>query len=358
MPSFTSSFDRIKKIRLIPDHDWGKVSLLMVGLTVTILLAWEITVRAQGYGPSYNDTPGHWSISRDRLDSHPNAVVVIGASRIRFGLDHETVSQTFGGAEVINLAINGAGGRPVLSQLASNPDFKGTVLCGYTPALFWAPGGPPMNKTMDWLAAHQNRTPSQWIGQRLVLIPESSIAFLEIEDLRLHEMIRNNIPLPNREGVRIPPRFPPYFGKIHFDRRQVLWEKMETDEAFQRKVQEIWRPLFSGAPPLPPPLLASMQADVAEDVQKIESRGGRVIFIRYPSTGWLREHERQTTPRDTHWDPLVDEFGIFGIHYEDHEELQGYDCPEWSHLTGADALQFTRDLMKIIQTHRTPPSHF
>ncbi|MCC5877879.1 MAG: hypothetical protein JJU11_16800 [Candidatus Sumerlaeia bacterium] len=353
MRSFTSSFDRIKKIRLIPGHNWGKVSLLMVGLTVTILIAWEMRVRAMGYGPSINDTPGHWAIMRDKLDSHPDAIVVIGASRIRFGLDHDTVSQAFGGRKVINLAINGAGARPILSHLANDKNFSGTILCGYTPSLFWAPGGPPLNKTMDWLNAYHNRTPSEFVGQRLVMVPESRIAFLEAEDLRFHNMIRSLIPLQNRGGVQIPPRFPPYFGEILADRQQVMWKKMETDPDLQQKVQEIWRALFSGAPPLPPPLLESLRGEVIEDVAKITARGGEVIFIRYPSTGWLREFERETSPRETHWDPLVEQTGSIGIHYKDFPELSGYDCPEWSHLTGPDALQFTRDLMTILQAKRS-----
>jgi hypothetical protein len=41
--------------------------------------------------------------------------------------------------------------------------------------------------------------------------------------------------------------------------------------------------------------------------------------------------------------------GAPGIHFEDHPQLAGFDCPEWSHLTSADAVQFTATLMPLLE---------
>jgi len=38
-----------------------------------------------------------------------------------------------------------------------------------------------------------------------------------------------------------------------------------------------------------------------------------------------------------------------GIHFEDHPELQGYELPEWSHLSASEANRFTAALMPIVQ---------
>jgi hypothetical protein len=353
MRSFTSSFDRIRKVRLVPDRPWPRIGLMVVAMTLALTLGWEATVRGvMGYGTSINDTPGLWAMSRDTLARHPDSVAIIGASRIRFGLDHDVVSEALGGARVVNLSMNGSVARPQLANLAADEAFTGLVICGYTPGLFWAPGGPNLQQAIDWIEAAPRRTPSARLGQALALGPESVLAFLNKEDLALGPLLRRWIRIPNREGARLPPRLPPYFARNLVNRREIMWEKMETDPAFQLEVQGIWRVLFSFGGPLPPDLLAKLRADVVADVKRIRARGGEVIFVRFPSSGWLREFENETAPREAYWEPLLAESGCLGIHFEDYPELNQYECPEWSHLTGADALQFSKDLMRIVAARR------
>ncbi len=350
MPLSTSSSDR-----MVPEQPWGRVAACMAVLVILALGGWEAAVRGMGYGPSYNDTALLWGMSRDDLKSHKNdtnVVAIVGASRIRFDLDHEAVSETFGGVPVVNLSMNGSVARPVLHDLATDETFCGTVICGYVPNLFWAPGGPNLEETEKWLREYAHRTPSSRAGQWIALAPESVFAFLQKEDLSLGPLAHRLVQLPNREGVMMPPELPPYFARVDRTRREHMWEKMETDPDFQQRVQNIWKGLFSMARPLPPPLLEKLRGEVVADVEAIRARGGDVILVRFPSTGWVREFENETAPRDTHWDPLIAASGCMGIHFEDYPELRDYQCPEWSHLTRADAETFSRDLMRIIGEKR------
>ena len=89
------------------------------------------------------------------------------------------------------------------------------------------------------------------------------------------------------------------------------------------------------------------------NVEKIRSKGGKVLFVRFPSTGKLRDLENKYTPRKAYWDRILEVTGAPGIHFEDHSQLQGFDCPEWSHLTKADATKFTQRLMTLIQELRS-----
>jgi len=89
-------------------------------------------------------------------------------------------------------------------------------------------------------------------------------------------------------------------------------------------------------------------AKTKEHVAMIEKRGGRVIFLRFPSSGRVRELENQFFPRPVFYDRLVAASGNH-IHFEDHSELQGFLLPEWSHLTRADATEYTRRLMPLIK---------
>ena len=346
MPLSTSSSDRP-----VPDQAWGRVGLGMVALAAAALLTWEIIVRsALGYGQSYTDGPLLWGFWRDRLKGwDENAVAIVGSSRIRFDLVHEQVSEAIGDAPIAHLAINGSVQRPVLHDLAQDPSFRGTVLVGYTPGLFWVPGGPNMTMTTEVTDKYPRRTPSDKASQYIAFLPQSVFAFLNKEDLALPKLLRETLALPNREGVMVPPRMPPYLAKVEADRGERMWEKLETDPEFQAEVQGIWKTLFQLAPPLPPELIAKERAEVAADVAAIRARGGDVIFIRFPSSGWIREHERENNPREALWDPLIEETGAVGIHFEDYPELSGYTCPEWSHLTRADSETFTRDLLRILK---------
>jgi hypothetical protein len=80
-------------------------------------------------------------------------------------------------------------------------------------------------------------------------------------------------------------------------------------------------------------------------VQKIRARGGKVVFVRLPVSGELKKLEDRATPRTGLWTRLLKESGAPGIYFEDYPELAGFVCPEWSHLSAPDSIQFTRRLV-------------
>src|SRR5690606_17923712 len=167
----------------------------------------------------YNDTPALWSVWRDRLREHSeDAIVIVGDSRIRFDLDHKLVQETFPGREIVSLAMNGSVARPVLHELAEDETFRGTVFCSYTPNLFWAPGGPLYDSTVEWIEYEKKETISQRVGQHIMMVPDSMFAFINNEDLALNPLLKR-IPLPAREGLQLPPAYPPYMCEVLEDRR-------------------------------------------------------------------------------------------------------------------------------------------
>jgi hypothetical protein len=357
MPSSTSNSEASVRLthpanltldgRLIPMHGWGRLTGITVVVFFLLLLGWEILLRGMGYGPSYNDTPGLWALWRNKV-AGSDQVVLMGSSRIRFNLSHEPVSKAFGGTEVINLSMNGSVARPVLHDLAKDETFSGTVICDYTPNLFWAPGGPNMDTTMEFVNYRPAESPIQWMEQRVLLVPDSLLTFIQTDDMTLKPLLGRLFPLPNRQGARLKPRLPFYFQKIEFSRREKMWDVFERSPEMQEDMKSIWSGLMAFMKPLPPPLVEQLLAGVVEDVKAIEARGGRVIFVCFPSTGAYLEHEQATVPRATHWDLLIHRTGTLGIHYEDYPELSGFDCPEWSHLTASDAEKFSEALVAIL----------
>jgi hypothetical protein len=55
-------------------------------------------------------------------------------------------------------------------------------------------------------------------------------------------------------------------------------------------------------------------------IDKIKARGGKVAFIRPPSTGAVLERETRFYPRDQYWDRLIATMESPGFYYTDHPD--------------------------------------
>ncbi|HSH09732.1 MAG TPA: hypothetical protein VK995_05055, partial [Oceanipulchritudo sp.] len=152
-----------------------------------------------------------------------------------------------------------------------------------------------------------------------------------------------------RASAYMTPEDPPYFGLTTIDRRNHMWHRAERDPELQHRIQQTWLPMFTFLPPYGGPGLDELFLSVKADVDKITARGGKVVFIRFPSTEDLRQLEQELWPRDAFWDRLIAETGAPGIHFEDYADLSGFWCPEWSHLSRVDAVTFTRNLIPHIR---------
>lgn len=344
MPSSTSSFDRP-----VPERPWLPMAVAALALALAATAAWELQVRRMGYVPDLNDTDDLWALHRDRVRS--GSTVVIGSSRTVFDLDLDVMEEALGTAP-IHLGLVGSCPRPVLADLAADEEFRGTLLVGVTPGLFFAPGGPPVEKSNEHLKYRRNRSPSQRAGHAISRLLEARLAFLNDDDLALKKLVAR-VPLSDRPGAKVPPRLPPYLGPMLPSRSVRMSERLATDESFQKEVQAIWKGLAAAAPPMDEAKAKAVRErvlhEVATQVRTLRGRGARVVFLRLPSTGYLRELEEKALPRRLYWDALLSRTGAPGIHFEDHPELRGFPCPEWSHLSAVDATRYTRAMMPILE---------
>jgi hypothetical protein len=85
--------------------------------------------------------------------------------------------------------------------------------------------------------------------------------------------------------------------------------------------------------------------DTMTAVNKIRARGGKVVFVRLPVSGELKSLEDRISPRSQFWEPLVKRTAVTGIYFEDYPELASFTCPEWSHLSAGDSVEFSKRLV-------------
>jgi hypothetical protein len=345
--------------------------VIAVVLALLATAGWELRVRAMGYGPSINETSDLWALQRSRLDQAGVNAVIVGSSRAQFDLDLESMAAYFGGEKPVQLSMPGTSPMELLESVAQAENFHGTVILGVTPALWFVPAGQPVEQARKAVGRYENWSPSQKVGLRLGIVLQERLAFLNPEDLDLAALL-GRIQFPPRAAAASnqPPLLPPYFARVDELRQARMWEKCDFGSPLALEIQSRWIPLFT--PPPPPPHMSEEEfrqgfaefmegqlGRLATAVETIRARGGRVVFVRPPSTGELRELERRFSPRPAFYDRMLEATGAGGIHFEDHPQLAAFDCPEWSHLEAPDAVAFTKALMPLlIQTlEETDVSH-
>jgi len=352
MHSSTSNFERS-----IPALPWQGLLVGTLLLTAIATVAWEIRARAWGYAPALNDTSDLWADQRTAVQ--PDSVVVIGDSRALFDTDLDAVEQGLG-HRPIQLALVGSCAYPVLENLANDESFHGTVIASLIPLMWLAPQpAPPYQNSLKAIQRYQRRNVAQRASHHLGMILEEHVAFMKQEDLTLEQLLKR-IDIPNRASFHAPPALPPYFQTIDRDRRTRMTEATAKPGPLQDRVKYGWLPLFTPPPPpsyVPPEAFAKFMgesiekrfADTVAAVKKIQARGGKVVFVRFPVVGPLKEHEDKLTPKAGPWTRIIAETGAPGIYFSDHPELM-FDCPEWSHLSAADSVEFTKRLVPHLKT--------
>jgi hypothetical protein len=335
----------------MPTSPYVKAGLLALTLLISFLIGWEIYLRQQGFILSYNDDEALWAYHHQKIyESTAASPVLIGSSRIKFGIDLATWKATTGAAPT-QLAQVGTSPRPVLADLARDNNFKGTVVVGITEMLFFAPSGSfPEQQAQKCIAFYPKWSIAQRTSFSLNRLLESRLLFLDEELFSLRSLLKR-LYIADRPGVFALPPFPMKFTTNNFDRQTFITPEFEADTTLQNRQRSIWMYIATKAPqmPMPDSVLTGIFKDVASDVAKIRERGGKVVFVRMPSDGKFWELEKQAFPREKYWDRLLAETGAPGIHFQDYPELSKYQCPEWSHLTPADARTFTRDFIHLME---------
>ena len=382
MPSSTSNFKRILRLprlffrqpteaesvhggpplefeRPIPQIPWRGITVVVVLVVIAAVSAWEFYCRSIGYGPTLNDNEDLWTITRRRVQ--PESIVIIGDSRGWYDFDLDELQKGLG-KRPVQLAMAGSCAYPVLADLANDKTFHGTIICSFVPRLFFAPPGtPPMERGEKAVRRSHTQTPAQRASQYLAMPLEEHVAFLKQEELTLDDLLKR-LPISNRPGALIPPRGPPYFGTLDRERRaRMIEECARPGSELQKRIQQIWIPLFTPPPPpsyIPTDVFMAKMKDAIEkrfgdtvaEVQKLRARGGKIVFVRLPVSGGLKALEDGTTPRNQTWDPLLQGTRAPGIYFEDFPELAGFNCPEWSHLSAGDSVEFSKRLVPHLRT--------
>jgi len=343
--------------RVIPIKPWRGITVSVVMTLVVATAAWEFYCRSVGYAPSLDDSGDLWAEARRRVE--PESLVLVGDSRTLFDCDLDELEKGFG-KRPVQLAQAGSTAFPVLADLINDERFHGTILCSVVPALFFAPpDSPPMKDSEKTVRRSHTQTLAQRASHDLGIYLDEGFACINQDDLTLSVLL-DQLRIVNRPNAQVPPKFPPYFASVDRERRARMIERCAQPGGLQDRVRRGWIPLFT--PPPPPSYIPKEEfgkkmhaafegrfADTKALVEKFRARGGKIVFVRFPMTGDLKALENRITPRAATWDRLLKETAAPGIYFEDFPELADFTCPEWSHLSAGDSVEFTKRLVPHLQ---------
>ncbi len=318
--------------------DWGRVWLLGISVAVFLLSGWEIFWRIRGFEPAVQDDWSIWAkIRRQAIYKGDDAIMVVGASRIQAGLHPDIFEKSTGNRPLI-LAIDGSNPIPVLEHLAEDKRITGKVICSFIP-MFLGEDSEDFGRSHQWIRQYQEQRWSSRIETQLSLWLQQALVFRHtglLPDKILENIREGQWPKPPYAPMR-PDRYRPMdFTKTDVDR--IRRGRIEREKEFQEKAQPLSQQRFM-----------EKVARIDNMVKKIEDRGGRVVFIRFPSTGVVRELESKSWPRQKYWDVLAANTQAKTIHFEDYPTLSQFECPDGSHLDVRDAEAFTRALVEILK---------
>ncbi|MAZ73783.1 MAG: hypothetical protein CMC70_11635 [Flavobacteriaceae bacterium] len=333
-----------------------KTSLLTaLIISLICITVWELYWRSQGYFPDMDDTKYLWAQTRARVDTATeNDVVLIGSSRVLFNIQ-VAKWDSLTGIKPIQLANAGATPLPTFHDIVENTDFKGTVVVGVTPPLFFSTTfeqAPPWTRASSRSKFYKDRTYAQRLNYTLSIPLQNLLAFVSnddeawADDINLKALLKT-IELPNRTGK---PKAPPFrrFQDIDSHRNVRMKEGMVTDTSFANSIKTVWKSMLTSEPKPPPPDKEGTTDFFLKDLEKFKARGGNVILLRSPSDGFFEDLEEMITPRPEFWEELVRKANTPAYHYKDYESLNGFETIEWSHLSAKDADRFTENFVKIL----------
>ena len=333
----TAGFDMARPERE-PRWRWTIAWVLALIVATAVVGAAETHWRALGYVPNIRDSSELWSIQRDRVYvTKKIPLVLLGASRIEYGVDMKQLKQLLPRYQPVMLAYNGHYPLAALNDLANDERFHGVVLCDIDARGLTSYYRDAQQDYVDYF--HRQWSPS-WHMHRTLLTRWQRAAVVAGPDFGATSEVKRFLGSP-----AWPWRSPTTF---HADRSGDI-DFSQTDEvALTRSfIDGLQSDLRAHPPEKLDQWLAGLEP-IAAWVAAIHKHGGDVIFVQTPTAGELRELEDKAYPRETYWDRLSTIVDAAAINSDDVPDLKAFKLRDGSHVDMHDKSAYTRALVDAL----------
>jgi len=346
VPSSTSSFDQLGSHRFQPH--WLAEWLFAIGLLGVFILVAEIALRADGFMASAPDDQQLWAFARSQVYGHQprDVIVLVGASRIRLGIDTEVLRREMPGVSIVQLALNGTSPYSVFRDLATDQRFSGVVVYD----LMERYERPQLaNEAQPWVDYYRNH-----------LSPNTRIAML-LRNLYLGRLVVLSPQFDPKNIVRdfvqhgnLPT---PYFIQYRQDRSGIARpELMKETYDLQHQANDYETGLQEALAETPSEDWLRFHAEIERLAAILRARGGETIFLRMPSSGRLWQLDEEYFPKARFWDRIAATTSARAIHFASLPEVGTWMLYDESHLDSTQAVKFTRTLVQKLRKFGVMPA--
>lgn len=318
---------------------WQRIWLMVAVLTIATIGVWELVLRSAGLKPEFTDNQSLWLSARHEL-SRPDATVValLGASRIQRAIDVDTLSRTLH-RPIVQLAVEGSSGLPVLENLAADPRFRGTAIVSIAPAFSF---NRKLSKLDDgdqagWTRAYVDQSRTRRMEQELRLFFQGLFAFRSTDAsfASAVEAIAQNRTLPVAD---------------YKTTRRNRFVSIDQDKFATERTQDGIVALYTkNSEPYEKKGFDELLRYFSAVVDVHNNKGSRVIILRLPSAGKVLAFEQEHFPKDRFWNQMTKNIDATFIHFEDYPQLIGYLGKDGSHIDSDKASAFTEQLASVLE---------
>lgn len=350
--SISSSNDRL------PTGNWLAIWIGILVILLSVISFFEWHIRSLGWSPSVVDSVQLWSEHRKRASElGDKAIILVGASQMQLDMDLYVVAGQ-SGLEPVQLAIDGTSYMPVLESLAEDPTVTGTVLVSVN--AYNMSRGRSTDTSLNWVNYYQyirshgiepyrviHNKVVAFLNDSLVLRLQGAIPYTIISKLAFQEtsVINYLVMHPNRsrDADYKKVQMPMFYAKRL--RRHYGAPLIKRPRSFKHFF-DTYKSTINATQPVEISSFLTELEYLLHLVSKIESNGGKVIFVRFPTGKLVWEVDNKRYPKALFWNK-IEKRHPESVNFSNYPALAKIVLPDGSHLDYRDKVEFTRELMEI-----------
>jgi hypothetical protein len=338
VPLSTSSSDS-----RVPDLNYRRQWIIVLTLAFACLATMEYCWRNKGFEPSPSDTKELWSYWRDKIytENGRKKIVLIGASRVQLGIVPEVLQAELPDYDVVNLSVNAHTGYATFADITNDPKFDGILIFSTDPQRLTDKNNSNQKK---WCKYYRNNFKS-------TLNNKTNLSCGVILQNIFCSLGTNNTPKFIISRI-IDGSWPDPYVSMRFNRyRPAFYSKLPVSK-LETKLERYNNILKDNSLRKPgislPQFKQIVQIKLTPSVDRLNERGGKVVFLKMPESGKGWKVRSDKYPID-YWNVIEKNCDALVIHFQKYTGLSNFNCPDGSHLEYTDAVKFTEELASILK---------
>jgi hypothetical protein len=240
--------------------------------------------------------------------------------------------------KVINLSIDGSCGNAILRDLGRDRHFNGVALCEITEYCIMFGDDPGTGKIVYPAYYHSVFTFNDHVNREIATSFQKRLTLLNpyLYPIKVLTFFAKNKKL-----------LPPNYVTTYEDRsRSADYSKLDIARHRAERIRRLGSNPENRAAKMSEALFHEKVAELEASVTQICSRGGKVVYMRFPVSGEHWDWDEQVFPKAIYWDSLESHTMADVIHFKDIDSMASLMCPDTSHLDAKDTVPFTNSLLQ------------